>query len=287
MEPIVTVEDLHYAYPPLTTEAQGRSVLKGVSLSLIQGECLALLGPTGAGKSTLCLTLNGIIPHLMGGAFRGKVRVAGRDTSESDPGELSQRIGVVFQDPESQFFNMTVGDEVAFGPESLALSPDEIEARVSKALKMVGIAELRSRSPLALSGGQKQRVALAAALAMHPEVLVLDEPTASLDPAGKRSVLEAVARLRAETGMTILWVTQDTDHVPRLCDRVAVLAQGRILLEGEPRGVFTHAEELRSLGLALPQMWELASRFNDRWGNDYAWLTVEEAARDLEERMRG
>lgn len=283
MEPIIAIENLYYAYPPLTAGAESLPVLKGVSLSLARGECLALLGPTGAGKSTLCLTLNGIIPHLTGGTFRGEVWVAGRNTKESDPGELSQRVGLVFQDPESQLFNMTVEDEVAFGPESLALPPHEIEARIDEALETIGIADLRHRSPLELSGGQKQRVALAAMLAMRPEVLVLDEPTASLDPAGKASILEAVLRLRRETGMTILWVTQDVDQAPLLADRVLLLGQGRILLEGEPGEVFGQTSQLRSLGLALPQMRELAACFNDRQESDYTWLTVEEAARDLGE----
>lgn len=185
----------------MTTRAGSVPVLKGVSLSLAQGERLALLGPTGAGRSTLCLTLNGIIPHLVGGTFQGQVWVTGHDTRESDPGKLSQRVGLVFQDPENQLFNMTVEDEVAFGPESLALPPGEIEARISKALEMTGLAGFGDRSPPELSGGEKQRVALAAALAMRPKVLVLDEPTPSLDPAGKRSVLEAIARLRADTAM--------------------------------------------------------------------------------------
>lgn len=287
MEPIISIENLHYAYPPLSAGAEAPPVLKGVSLSLRPGECLALLGPTGAGKSTLCLTLNGIIPHLTGGTFRGEVWVAGHNTKESDPGELSHRVGVVFQDPESQLFNMTVEDEVAFGPESLALPPTEIEHRIDAALDTLGIADLRYRSPLSLSGGQKQRVALAAMLAMRPQVLVLDEPAASLDPAGKASVLEAVLRLRREAGMAILWVTQDTDQVAFLADRVALLGQGRILLQGKLGEVFAQTDELRGQGVGLPQMRELATHFNDRWSCDYAWLTVEEAAHDLREVIRG
>lgn len=286
MAAIVVIEDLYYTYPPPTPDEAGPRVLRGVSLSLAQGECLGLLGPTGAGKSTLCLALNGIIPHLMGGSFRGRVSVAGRDTRDSDPGELSQQVGIVFQDPESQLFNMTVEDEVAFGPESLALPPREIEVRVAEALDVTGIADLRKRSPLELSGGQKQRVALAAVLAMRPEVLVLDEPTASLDPAGKRSLLEAVGRLRAERGMSVLWVTQDVDRLPMLADRVAVLYQGSVALEGSCRAVSAQRDALRRMGLAPPQMQELAWRFNEAWASDYAWLTVAEAARDLKERLR-
>jgi energy-coupling factor transporter ATP-binding protein EcfA2 len=285
LDPIVVIDDLHYAYPASAPGEEEPHVLEGVSLSLVQGECLALLGPTGAGKSTLCLTLNGIIPHLIAGSFRGRVSVAGQDTRGSDPGELSQRVGLVLQDPESQLFNTTVENEVAFGPESLALRPREIEARVADALDMTGIADLRTRSPLELSGGQKQRVALAAVLAMRPQVLVLDEPTASLDPVGKRSLLEAVGRLREERGTTILWVTQDVDQVPMLADRVAVLHHGRIVLEGEGREVFSQGDELQRMGLALPQMRELASRLNAALASDYAWLTVAEAGRDLKERL--
>jgi energy-coupling factor transporter ATP-binding protein EcfA2 len=193
---------------------------------------------------------------------------------------------MVFQHPESQLFSMTVEDEVAFGPESLALEPQEIEVRITEALDKMDIADLRERSPLELSGGQKQRVALAAVLAMQPGVLVLDEPTASLDPLGKRSLLDAVARLRAERGATILWVTQDLDHLPLLADRVAVLYGGRIALQGGVREVLSHTGELQRMGLAPPQMLELASRFNAAWASDHAWLTVDEAAADLKERLR-
>lgn len=280
MQPIVTVENLFYAYPPLRVGTNAPCILKGVSLSLNPGECVALLGPTGAGKSTLCLTLNGIIPHLTGGTFRGEVWIAGRNTKRSDPGELSQIVGLVFQDPESQLFSMTVEDELAFGPESMAMPSHKIEERIGEALDVMGIANLRHRSPLELSGGQKQRVALAATLVMHPSVLVLDEPTASLDPAGKESVLEAIIRLRKDTGVTILWVTQDADQVAPIADRVLVLDEGRILMEGYTREVFGEISKLRDLGLAPPQMRELAARL-DSLGQGYAWLTVDEAAADL------
>lgn len=287
MDAVVTIEDLHYAYPPLTPDGESSPVLQGVSLSVAEGECLALLGRTGAGKSTLCLTLNGIIPHLTGGAFRGDVRVTGRSTHESGPGVLSQTVGLVLQDPESQLLSMTVEDEVAFGLEGLALPPEEIEARIDEALGMIGIESLRGRSSLQLSGGQKQRVVLAAILAMRPEVLVLDEPMASLDPAGKRSLLEGVDRLRKERGTTVLWATQDLDRLPQLADRVAVLHEGRIALEGGVRDVVGRGEQLRRLGLGLPQMTELSMRFNNLRGTDQAWLTVEEAAEELRGMLDG
>ena len=286
MDALVAIEDLHYAYPPLTPDGESSPILKGVSLSLAEGECLALLGRTGTGKSTLCLTFNGIIPHLTGGTFHGEVRVAGRSTQACDPGELSQTVGLVLQDPESQLLSMTVADEIAFGLEGLALPPDEMEARIDEALAMLGITALRGRSSLELSGGQKQRVVLAAILAMRPEVLVLDEPTASLDPAGKRSLLEGVDRLRRERGTTVLWATQDLDRVPWLADRVAVLHEGRIALEGGVREVFGRAEALRRLGLGLPQVTELATRLN-KSPADHPWLTVEEAAAALRGMLDG
>ncbi|MGD2144159.1 MAG: ATP-binding cassette domain-containing protein [Anaerolineae bacterium] len=285
MDTVIAVEDVHFTYPPPAPSVEGPSVLNGLSLTLNRGECLSLLGRTGAGKSTLCLTLNGIIPHLVSGTFRGDVRVLQQSTRESTVGELSQKVALVFQDPDSQLFNPTVMDEVAFGLESLALPPDVIETRVAEALEASGITSLRCRPALDLSGGEKQRVALAAALAMRPDVLVLDEPTASLDPAGKRSVLQAVDRLRSESGMTILWVTQDVDRVPVLADRVAVLHQGRIALEGRPRQIFARVEELRAAGLAVPQLSQLASRFNRERHTDYTWLTVGEACRDLKREL--
>lgn len=262
-------------------------VLRGVSLALAEGECVALLGQTGAGKSTLCLSLNGIIPQILGGSFRGQVRVAGRNVEESRPGELSHTVGLVFQDPDSQFISMTVEDEVAFGPESLALPRDEIESRVGEALEMTGVGALRTRSPMELSGGEKQRVALAAVLAMGPPLLVLDEPTTSLDPAGKRSLLDVIASLRLERGTTILWVTQDVDQVPMLADRVAVLHDGRIALDGGVREILRQEKRLRGMGLRVPQMIELASCFNGLWNGANAWLTVEEAAQELSEKLDG
>jgi energy-coupling factor transporter ATP-binding protein EcfA2 len=284
---VVAIEDLQYAYPPLTPDGESSPILKGVSLSVSEGECLALLGRTGAGKSTLCLTLNGIIPHLTGGTFQGEVRVTGQSTRACGPGELSQAVGLVLQDPESQLLSITVEDEVAFGLEGLALPPKEIGARIDEALAMTGIESLRGRSSLELSGGQKQRVVLAAILAMRPKVLVLDEPTASLDPAGKRSLLAGVDRLRRERGTTVVWATQDLDRVPRLADRVAVLHEGRIALEGGVREVFDRAEALRRLGLGLPQMTELGQRFSQHPGANHRWLTVEEAAEALEGMLDG
>jgi energy-coupling factor transport system ATP-binding protein len=181
---VAEVEALYYAYPPLAPGDPPAEALRGVSFGLARGEFVAVMGPSGAGKTTLCLALCAIVPHSTGGVFGGRVVVCGQDTRRTRPAQLSARVGVVFQDPEGQILTTAVEDEVAFGLESQGLPRDEIARRVSWALEQVSLADHRRRNPSYLSGGQKQRVAIAAAIATRPDLLVLDEPTASLDPVG-------------------------------------------------------------------------------------------------------
>jgi energy-coupling factor transporter ATP-binding protein EcfA2 len=275
------VEDLHYAYPPLTPGGEPIPVLKGVDLRVQKGEFLALMGPTGVGKTTLCLTLNGILPHLLGGIFKGKAVVAGMDTRDHGPGQMSRQVGLVFQDPESQLFNMTVEDEVAFGLESLGLSPLEMEERIAWALEVVRLTGLRKRHPLQLSGGQKKRLAIATVLAMRPQVLVLDEPVTGLDPLGRHEVLSVVEQLKREREATIVMVEQDAEVVMAWADRVVIMEQGRLVLEGTPRQVFSQAEALHDWGLAVPQMSELAYLFDRRQGTFFHFITEDEACSAL------
>jgi energy-coupling factor transporter ATP-binding protein EcfA2 len=279
---IIVVEDLHYAYatfsaPPLTPGGEPVPVLKGIDLQVRKGEFLALMGPTGVGKTTFCLTLNGILPHLMGGTFEGKVVVAGMDTRDHGPGQMSRQVGLVFQDPESQLFNMTVEDEVAFGLESLGLSPSEMEERIAWVLDVVRLQGLRSRHPLQLSGGQKKRLAIATVLAMRPQVLVLDEPVTGLDPLGRHEVLSVIEKLKREEETTIIMVEQDAEAVMAWADRVVIMEQGRLALEGSPRQVFSQVASLHDWGLAVPQMCELAHLFNQRQGTSFHFLTEDEA----------
>ncbi len=273
----IVVEDLRFAYPPLEPGGATIPVLHGVNLRVRRGEVLGLLGPTGAGKSTLCLALAGLAPHSTGGLFGGTVTVGGLNTKRERVSTLAQKVGLVFQDAESQLFNMTVEDEVAFGPESLGLPPVEIVERVDWALRAVRMEAHRHRSPFHLSGGQKQRVALAAILAMRPEILVLDEPTAELDPLGKAEVFGVLAELKRTQGMTMVVVEQDVEELARLADRLAVLAEGRIVLEGAPREVFAQTARLRELGLDAPQVCAVAELFRERAGKPYSFFTVEEA----------
>ncbi len=258
--PIVVVDDLYYAYPPPLPDAAAVEVLRGVNLALHPGEFVALLGRVGAGKTTLCMALNGLIPHATGGVFRGDVTVAGQNTKRRAVAELARTVGLVFQDAEAQLTQMRVEDEVAFGPENLGLPVREIDARVAWALDAVGLGEHRDRSPHRLSGGEKQRVAIAAMLAMRPQVLVLDEPTANLDPAGKSSVFNVLLRLARERQVAIVIATQEIERAARYADRIVVLHEGRVARDGPPAAVFAAAAQLMEWGLSVPEMVELAAR---------------------------
>lgn len=271
----VRIEALHYTYPQ-ASPAVPVPALRGIDLHVESGEFLAVMGPTGAGKTTLCLALNGLVPQSTGGSFRGNVWVAGCNTKAHPVAELATQVGLVFQDSESQLFNMSVEDEVAFGPEGLGLPVEEIEGRAEWALGVLGLTELRDRSPAHLSGGQQRRVAIAAVLAMRPGILVLDEPTAGLDPLARLAMLSVIGQLRNQ-GTTVVMVTQDADAVTGLADRVLVLDAGQIVLEGPPQEVFGKVEQLHALGVDVPQVAELSYRL----GIQPPCLTVEQAFQAL------
>jgi len=253
------------------------SVLKGLDLRVEEGQVLGLMGPTGCGKTTLCLTLIGLVPQATGGDFDGRLIVAGLDTGSHSVAELSTRVGLVFQDAESQLFSMTVEDEVAFGLESLGMPRGEMLDRIAWALGAVRLEGLRDRSTVHLSGGQKKRLAIAAVLAMQPRVLVLDEPLAGLDPVGKFEVLSVVGKLKQEMAITIVMVEQDAEAIAAFADRVAVLQDGRIAMEGTRREIFSQVEAMQSFGLAVPQVSELAWLLNRDYAADLSFVTEEDA----------
>jgi energy-coupling factor transport system ATP-binding protein len=288
MPPAIQVRDLHFTYPPATPAALPTEVLSGVTFDIAEGEFVALLGRVGAGKSTLCLALDGLVPHATGGLFRGTVVVDGLDTRAHSVARLSQAVGLVFQDPESQLTQMRVEDEVAFGPENLGLPRGEIHERVEWALTAVGLAEYRDRNPSFLSGGEKQRVAIAATLAMRPRILALDEPTANLDPRGKAAVFAALWRLAQERSIAILLATQDVERAQRYAQRVLVLRDGRIAADGRPSDVFARVDEMREWGVGAPQMAELGQRLSQKRDRAYSFGGLGEAAamlrRELKER---
>jgi energy-coupling factor transporter ATP-binding protein EcfA2 len=283
----IEIADLHYAYPPLWAGSASIEVLRGVSLSIERGEFLALMGPTGVGKSTLLMALNGIVPQSTGGIIRGRVTVLGADTRRTPVAELARRVGIVYQDAESQVFSTTVEDEVAFGPENLGVAPPEIAERVAWALDVVDMRAHGGRAPAQLSGGQKQRVAIAATLAMLPEVLILDEPTAALDPLGQREVLAVVERLCRERRATIIMASHHAEQVAEFADRVAVMVEGRIVRVDEPLRVFEDADLLADAGLAAPQVTEVAQGLNRRLGTRYSFATLDAAAEALGEGLAG
>jgi energy-coupling factor transporter ATP-binding protein EcfA2 len=238
--------------------------LRGIDFSLAPGEIALLVGPTGAGKSTLYLSLVGLIPNLIRGSMSGSVSVAGMDTSEHSIAELAQKVGIVFQDPEMQIFALTVEDELAFGPENLGLPKAEIVRRVTEAATIVQLQALLEREPARLSGGQQQTVAIGAVWSMLPEVIILDEPTSNLDPQGSQRVLSLVQTLSRDHGKTILIAEHNLDEVAGLVDRVLVMHQGQIVMDGSPRQVFGQPPRLHALGLAVPAATELAYRLQQQ-----------------------
>jgi energy-coupling factor transport system ATP-binding protein len=262
------------------------SVLRGVNLAIGAGEFVAVLGRVGAGKSTLCMALNGLVPHATGGIFRGAVTVLGRDTKEHSIADLAQSAGLVFQDPEMQLTQMRVEDEIAFGLENLGVPTEEIEERVTWALDAVGLAGYRDRSPLHLSGGEKQRVAIAAILAMRPQVLALDEPTANLDPAGKAAIFNLLARLACERQITIVLATQELERVARYAQRVVVLHDGVIALDDTPTAIFAQVPLLREWGIGAPQLAELAGHLTQQTGRPYRFLHMGEAYAQLQGELK-
>jgi len=273
----ISFRDVYYSYPPLTTKGEPVSVLRGVNLEVEKGEFLSIMGPTGVGKTTLCLALNGIVPHSLGGLMKGDVVVGGLNTKEHRVSKLASMVGIVFQDPESQFFNMTVEDEVAFGPESLGMNPTEIMERIEWALNVVQMSDFRDRSPFQLSGGQKQRVAIASILAMTPEILVLDEPTSGLDPIGKFEVFRVVRELKHRKQVTIIMVEQEAEKIAEFSDRVAVMHDGRFAVVDTPYAVFSQIDLMHDIGVGVTQVSELAAFFNTRCNTNYKFTLFEDA----------
>ncbi|MBE3581207.1 MAG: ATP-binding cassette domain-containing protein [Thermoanaerobacteraceae bacterium] len=244
MDYIIQIEDLYFRYK------DGTVALQGLSLFIEGGKKVALLGPNGAGKSTLLLHLNAI--HL---PQRGRVRVAGREISRSTERWVRSRVGMVFQDPDDQLFSTTVKEDVAFGPRNLGLSPAEVEERVEVALAAVGMLAYRDRAPYHLSYGQKKRVAIAGVLAMEPDIIVMDEPMAFLDPAGQEAVRAILDRLHKE-GKTLVIATHDVDFAASWAEDTIIMKGGRVLAQGGPE-ILLEPQLVREAGLRLPRVAEV------------------------------
>lgn len=250
---VISLDRVSFRYP-----GQKHDALSDVSLEIRKGEFLLILGGDGSGKSTLCKALNGLIPGEVKGDFAGEVLVNGKSTRSIQRSELVRTIGLALQDPEVQLFTDSVEEEVAFGPENLAMSVAEIDARVGRALEMTGLSALRKKSPSALSGGQKQRLAIAAVLSMSPEVLILDEPMSMLDPRGRVELLAILDTMRKERGMTVVLTSQEPEEVLSHCDRIALLKKGRLIGLGSPSDILGSAEKLASIDVEPPQLLALS-----------------------------
>lgn len=250
MSAIIEMECVSFSYG---TAADGAYALKDIDLSVEEGTFVGLIGPSGAGKSTLASAITGAIPHHYRGRLFGSTLVAGLDTCEAPLTDIAKVAGSVLQDIDAQMVASVVEDELLFGLENFGIDHREIEGRIASALDAVGIADLRHREIATLSGGQKQKVAIAAILAMTPRVIVMDEPTSALDPASARDVFEVLRRAKELTGMTVILIEQTVALLAEYCDRVVVIDQGRIALDGTPTDVFSHGETLRAIGVDTPR----------------------------------
>ena len=256
MSEIISVENLAYTYPGMDDQP-GVVVFEDMNLKVEEGTFVAILGTNGCGKSTLAKHFNSIL--LPTG---GKVYVCGIDTSNEERiMQVRRSVGMVFQNPDNQIVANVVEEDVAFGPENLGIASPEIRHRVNKALKQVGMYEYREHAPHLLSGGQKQRVAIAGIIAMQPKCIVLDEPTAMLDPRGRREVVETIGRLNKEKGITVVLITHHMDEAAK-ADRVVVLHKGKVAADGKPQEVFSQVELLHGIGLAAPESVELCWELN-------------------------
>lgn len=277
MSRILHFKDLIFQYTP-----ESRQVLKGVDIEVQEGEFVAVLGHNGSGKSTLAKHANAIL--LPSG---GAVYVYDMDTRQEELlFKIRQTVGMVFQNPDNQIVATVVDEDVAFAPENLGVPPEEIRRRVDDALERVGMSEYKSHAPHMLSGGQKQRVAIAGVLAMEPKCIVLDEPTAMLDPKGRKEVIGTIQRLNQEEGTTVLLITHYMNEAA-LADRIIVMDEGQVVLEGTPKEVFVHVEELKRIGLDVPQTTELMYQLRKR-GVDVRQdiLSDEECIEELERLLR-
>ena len=280
----IELKNVTYTYSPGT--AYEIHALKDINLSIPDGQFIGIIGHTGSGKSTLLQHLNGLLKPDEGTVTVGNVDI-------TQPGismvEIRKRIGLVFQYPEYQLFEETVAKDVAFGPKNLGLSETEIEERVKEAIELVGLdyETVKDRSPFELSGGQKRRVAIAGVVAMRPEVLILDEPTAGLDPKAHKDVLNMVEEVHRRTGNITIFVSHNMADIARLSDKILVIDNGKLVTKGSPKEVFSQKETLRSVGLDLPPVTEFTEGLRERGINLSATiLDVDEAAAQIAEYLK-
>ena len=269
---MLRIRDVQYRYH------DGTHALMGVTLDIRRGEFLAILGPNGSGKTTLLKHLNGLLKPL-----KGEILLEEKSLTQYSSKEIFQRVGIVFQDPNDQLFAPSVWEDVAFGPMNMGLTRDEINRRVDKALSLVSMTPYVNKGVDALSFGQKKRVCIAGVLAMKPNILILDEPTCGLDPAGVTSIMTLLKELNKVHGITIVMATNAVDLVPLYMDRLAVMYNGNVLMVGAPERVFSDTDKIRNACIELPQIGQLMQilRDEDNFPMDFLPLTIGEARRYL------
>jgi len=260
-KPVIEFKDLTFHY-----QLQEKPALKKINLTIYEGEYVAILGLNGAGKTTLQLCINGVIPNMIYGDFEGDVLVNGMNTQEYPTRELAKVVGMVFDNPEFQLTQTSVAEEVALGLENLGIPTEEMQPIIDEALETVGMDGLQERSPFALSGGQQQRLAIASALAMKPEIFVMDEPTSNIDPIGKEEVIAVAAKLNKEKHMTVILAEHEVEVIAQFADHVIVIHEGEIVLDGTPHEVFSQVETLEKIGLRTPQVTEFAYKLDHQYG---------------------
>lgn len=260
-KPVIEIRNLTFSY-----QLQKKPALNNINLKIYEGEYVAIMGLNGAGKTTLQLCMNGIIPNMIPGDFKGQVLVNGMDTQYYPTRELAKIVGMVFDNPEFQMTQTSVAEEVALGLENLGIPSKDMNLIINQALDTVGLEGLQERSPFALSGGQQQRLAIASALAMKPQIFIMDEPTSNIDPIGKEEVIAVAAKLNQEKHMTVILAEHEVEVIAQYADHVIVINEGKIAFDGSPGEVFAQVETLKKIGLRSPQVTEFAYRLKEEFG---------------------
>src|SRR5512136_253541 len=277
----IETKNLAYTYPGGTKPS-----ISDISIKVEKGDFVLITGPSGCGKTTLCRCFNGLIPHFYQGELSGEITVVGKDIMKFQTHEMAKHVGLVFQNPENQLFGLSVEKDVAFGLENLGFPREEMRKRVDWALNLTGIYDLRERSPHEVSGGQQQRVAIAAVLAMQPEIIVLDEPTSFLDPLSAERIFQVIHELNKTLGFTVVLVEHRLDLTAKYADHIVIMDEGKVRFDGATREVLSN-EEARLIGVGIPKatlLYEMLQKEGANLRNDIP-LSSEELARLLEEAM--
>jgi len=278
----IETRNLTYTYPGGTKPS-----ISDVSIKVEKGDFVLITGPSGCGKTTLCRCFNGLVPHFYQGELKGEITVAGMDVTKHQTHELAKHVGLVFQNPENQLFALSIEKDVAFGLENLGFSREEMRERVDWALNLTGIYDLRERSPHEISGGQQQRVAIAAVLAMQPEIIVLDEPTSFLDPLSAERIFEVIHELNKNLGITVVLVEHRLDLTAKYANHIIIMDEGKVRSDGETREIL-NSEQTRLIGVGIPKvtlLYELLKKEGMNLG-DVAPLSSDEMTKLLQEALR-